>query len=219
MVKKAAKKPAGKKTGKMAGGTDPAARIIDAALNLAAETAWRDISLAKIAEAADLPLSEVYPLFASKRAILAGYARRIDEAVMAGQEPDAREGGARDRLFDVMMRRFDALAPHKAALGGIIYDLGRDPAAGLCAMAALRRSMACMLEAADLSAGGLRGILRVKALSAIYLASLRVWLRDDSPDLSQTMACLDRLLRRAESAAQFCGRLRRDPPEAQPEAA
>ena len=178
-------------------------RIIDAAMTLAAQKGWRDLSLAEIAAAAKLPLSKVYPVFPSKPAILRGLSRRADAEVLAGEDPEAREGSARDRLFDVLMRRFDALAPYKEALGHVLYDVGRDPVAACGALTQFRRSMACMVEAADLSAAGVRGALRVKAVGLVYLDTLRVWLRDDSPDLAKTMAALDRDLRRLEVLARF----------------
>ena len=59
--------------------------------------------------------------------------------------------------------------------------------------------MAAMLEAARLSTSGCRGRLRVKGLMAIYLATLRVWLRDETNDLAKTMAALDGQLRRVEA--------------------
>ncbi|MFQ6016792.1 MAG: TetR family transcriptional regulator [Kiloniellaceae bacterium] len=184
--------------------------VIETAMRLAVEVGWRDLSLAEIAEAAKLPLSKIYPVFPSKQAILDAFSRGIDMQVLEAEEPEAREGGARDRLFDVLMRRFDALKPYRQALGIIICDQACDPLAAPCSLARLRRSMACMLEAANLSAGGLRGVLRVKALAAVYLATLRVWLRDDSPDMARTMAALDRNLRRLEVLAGGSSRLRKD---------
>ncbi len=201
-------KTAKMKTSKAAPKGDAAERIVDAALVLAADKAWRDISLAEIAEAAGLSLADAYDIYPSKGAVLTGFARRIDRAVLAGQEQEDRGGSARDRLFNVIMRRFDALAPAKAGVGSIVCGQARDPVMGLCGLVSLARSMACMLEAAELSASGLRGIVRIKALSAIYLATLRVWLRDESPDLSRTMASLDRHLRRAEWLAARCSQLR-----------
>lgn len=189
-------------------------QVIDAALALAAERGWRDLTLADIAEAAKLPLSQVYPAYSSKAAILRGFTRRIDAAVLAGEEPgggggeDGGEGSARDRLFDVLMRRFDALKPHRQALGNIVFDEVRDPFSALCGLGRLERSMAAMLEAARLSAGGLRGLLRAKALGLAYLAALRVFLGDDSPDLAATMAALDRSLGRLDRLARGCSRTR-----------
>lgn len=174
--------------------------VIDTALALAAERGWSGLSLAEIAAEAKLPLSKVYPHFASKQEILAAFSRRIDAAVLAEElDADDLEESARDRLFDVMMRRFDALQPHKAALANILYDGLRNPLDGLAGAPQLARSLRWMLEAAGIGTGGVKGALRVKGLAAIYLATLRVWLRDDSPDLAKTMATLDGHLRRAES--------------------
>ncbi|MEE9479691.1 MAG: TetR family transcriptional regulator [Kiloniellales bacterium] len=178
--------------------------VIDAALGLAAAGRWGDLSLAEIAEAAGLPISKVYPVFSSKQAILDAFSRRIDAAVLTESDPDSAEAPARDRLFDVLMRRFDALDPYKEGIGNLLFDQMRDPLAVLCSLIQLRRSMALMLEAAGLSSSGLRGVVRLKGLSLIYLTALRIWLRDDSPDKARTMAVLDRQLRRAEALVNRC---------------
>jgi len=207
-AKKTAKKTA-KKAAKPAGRpADLASRLIDAALALAAERGWRDVTLRDIAEAAGVGLAETHAVFPSRQAVLRGFARRIDAEVLASEEAGATEGGARDRLFDVLMRRFDALAPYKAGLANILADQLRDPLALGCGLCVLRRSMACMLEAADLSAAGLRGALRIKGLSAVYLAALRAWLRDDSEDHAKAMAALDRGLGRLDRAAAACSLVR-----------
>jgi AcrR family transcriptional regulator len=174
--------------------------VIDTALALAAERGWADLSLGDIAAEAKLPLSKVYPHFASKQEILAAFSRRIDAAVLAEElSAEDMEEPARDRLFDVVMRRFDALEPHKEALANILYDGLRHPLDGLAGAPQLARSMRWMLEAAGIGTEGVTGALRVKGLAAIYLATLRVWLRDDSADLSRTMAALDGHLRRVEN--------------------
>jgi len=191
---------------------DVAEHVLETAMKLVAEAGWRDLSLAAIADAAKLPLARVYPVYPSKQAILDAMFRRIDLAVLEAEEPAAREGSARDRLFDVLMRRFDALAPYRPAITRIVGDQARDPLAAVCGLARLACSMACMLEAAGLSTTGVRGALRVKALSAAYLATLRVWLSDESPDLAATMAALDRHLARLERLAGCCSRLRKKSP-------
>src|SRR5579883_1152010 len=148
-AKKAAAGPA------MPAARAPGGRVIEAALELAAERGWRHVSLAEIAGAAKLPLAELYALYPSKAAILAAFVRRIDGEVLG--EGEAEGDSPRDRLFDVVMRRFEALKPHRAGVEAILHDAGRDPLALLCGGPRLLRSMAWMLEAAGLPSHGLGG--------------------------------------------------------------
>ncbi len=185
--------------------------LIDTALRLAAERNWRELSLAEIAEAAEVPLGEAYRIYASKQAILDAFSRAIDAEVLADEtmEQDWEEdhSSARDRLFDVMMRRFDALQPYKAGLGNLLYDEALDPLSALLGLRRLQRSMAAMLETARVSSSGIKGLVRTKGLAAIYLAAFRVWLTDESPDMAKTMASLDGYLRRVEGlAGRLAGR-------------
>jgi AcrR family transcriptional regulator len=188
------------KAAKTAGGEAPGdaeSRLIDAALRLATQRGWRQLGTAAIATEAGLPLDEAYAACRSKHAILAAFHRRIDRAALAGPASES-DASARDRLFDILMRRFDALQPHKAALRVILRDSIGDPLALLGAPAMLR-SMAWMLEAAGLSAVGWRGALRTQVLAGLYFLVLRDFLSDESVDLAKTMAALDRRLRLAQS--------------------
>lgn len=179
---------------------NPETRLIEAALALAARQGWRRTSLAEIADEAGLKLHEAYALHRSKASMLRAFVRRIDAAVLAGAS--ASEASPRERLFDTLMRRFDALKPHKDGVRAILRDSVGDPAA-LLGLPVLRRSMTWMLEASGISSAGCRGHLIGDATVALYLAVLRVFLADDSPDLGRTMAALDRALRRAESLCRF----------------
>ena len=195
MAKTGARSGRGRNSGSSPSEVD---RIIDAALALVATEGWRQVSLAAIAAAAGLPILQVYRIFRSKQAILAALYRRVDAIVLA--EPPAAEADERprDRLFDLLMRRFDALQPYKPALDVLRRELPHDPPTALCAGVSLLRSMRWMLEAADIPTSGMRGAVAVKLATAAYLSAMRVWQRDDSPDLARTMASLDARLRRIE---------------------
>lgn len=182
--------------------------IVDTALKLAAERGWRDLSLADIAVAADLPIGTVIRTYRSKPAILAAYARRLDEAVADGSEIGDLDQPVRDRIFDVLMRRFDAMKADRDGLRAIARDLRREPLSAASAGCSVLCSMATMLEAAGVSSSGTLGLIRAKGLSAIYLSVLRVWLTDDTEDSSRTMAALDRGLDKAERAMAFVCRRR-----------
>lgn len=177
--------------------------IIEAALTLAASGRWSRVSLRDIAAAAEIPLAELHELYPSKTAILRAYFDAIDAAVLKGATDFDPADSNRDRLFDVLMRRFDAMSSDRDAIAAIVLATCRDPIAGLCLSAGLMRSMRWMLEAAGIRAAGPKGRMTVRGLAAIWLATARVWLRDDSQDMARTMAALDRNLARAERLANL----------------
>ena len=179
-------------------------RLVDAALALAAERPWDDVPLADIADRAGLPLADLHPDHARRGQILAAFSRRIDATLLAEDFSDLAAEPARDRLFDVLMRRFDLLVPYREGLRSIARALSRDPVAALGQAPALDRAMAWALEAAGISASGWRGRLRVRGLGLAWLAAFRIWL-DDGPDQARTMAELDRQLSRLDLWARRIG--------------
>jgi len=169
-------------------------RIISAALERAAARPWGDVTLLDIAEAAKLPLTEVRDAFASKAGILAAFLRLVDDEVLKRIPKSAEGQDRRDALFDVVMTRFDLLAPHKTALKSI-YASG--PADASLARPFLA-SQHWMLQGAGIGTDGASGALRVAGLGMIYASVFGTWLEDDDPGLARTMAALDRRLRRGE---------------------
>jgi AcrR family transcriptional regulator len=197
----AAKKPAARK--KAAKGkakshpADAAAAMRKALLQLIATQGWSDLSLAAIAEEAGLDMAAAHATYPTKAAILLGLARATDEDILNGLKDDPLDGSGRDRLFDLLMRRFDHLQQNRDAYLTLLHELRRTPLEAACLAKQLRRSMALMLETAGVSASGLKGLMRVQGLMAIYAAGLHAWRRDDSADLAKTMAEIDKRLGQA----------------------
>ena len=177
---------------------------LDAFIRLIAEKGFADVALRDVAEAAGLGLAELYRVYPDKVALVAAFLAKIDAEVLAGTPSRSDpEETARDRLFDAMMRRYDALRPYREALGAIRRAGARDPMLALAIGPALRRSMAAMLEAASVPSEGLKGALRQNGLLAIHYAVSRVYDKDETTDLSKTMAALDSRLKMAERWAQL----------------
>jgi AcrR family transcriptional regulator len=176
----------------------PRDRIIDALMRLAAEQPWNDIEVTDIAREAGVTLAEFRDLFPSKGAVLGGLARRIDREVLAKTSDDLVGEPARERLFDVLMRRLDAMAPYKAALRRIAFALRYDP----LALAALNQvslnSMRFMLAAAGINTEDALGRLRLQGTVIAFANVMETWFEDDDPALARTMARLDREIRRGE---------------------
>jgi hypothetical protein len=174
-------------------GGDAHARILGAVLAIAAEGGWRDASPADIADRAKLDIAEVCALAPTKVALTSLLIDAVDRRVMAGGPVEA-EDAIRHRLFDLLMRRFDALNENRDGVLAFLREGWRDPMAALVAAPRLMRSMAMTLEVAGLSTNGLRGLARINGLAAVYGYAARTWLTDDSPDMAATMAALDKAL-------------------------
>lgn len=176
-------------------------RAVTAALDLATRMGWDMITLADIADKAHCTLAELSELFDDKADILAAYERSVDKRVLESfPEPDLSTP-ERDRLFDILMERFDVLNENRDAMVSVLKSMMLDPKQLVIGLPHLGRSMAWMLEAAGIDSSGTKGALKVAGLSAVYLLALRAWSKDESADLSKTMASLDRGLNRIEQAA------------------
>lgn len=175
---------------------DPRSKIVEALMGLAATQDFADISIADIAAQAGVSLADFREAYPSKGAVLAGFARQIDLAVLRGTGEDMAEEAAKDRLLDVLMRRFDAMAPYKAALNSIVDWVRRDPAAALALNGVALNSMRFMLEAANLSSEGPAGGLKLQGLVLAWSRVMAIWLKEDDLSQPRTMAALDKELAR-----------------------
>jgi len=179
----------------------PELRLIEAALDLAGKQGWRHTGIGEIAKAADLTLAQAYALHPSKASLLAAIFRHFNQLTLTGAE---EEGTPRDRLFDLLMRRFDALKPYRAALKSITRDSIGDPIS-LCAGPAFLNSMGWILEAAGISVASWRGPGRILALVVLYASVFPTFLADEGEDLAKTMAVLDRRLKSGPFGAREGG--------------
>jgi len=184
-------------------GTSDRDKAIDALMALLGEHSFEHVGLAEVAGRAGLKLSQLRAEFGSTLAIVAAHIKDIDRAVLAGGAADMIDEPAREALFDVLMRRLEALAPYKEAVRSLLRSARRNPGLALALNAMAVRSQAWMLEAAGIGASGPKGALRAQGAALMFARVLRVWLDDDEPGLDRTMAALGRGLASAERWAGF----------------
>ena len=185
----------------MAAKRAPEPDLLTTAFALLAEQGWAGLSLMALAARANLSLVEVHRQLPGRRAILLALSERVDEAMLVIDQSELEGLPARDKLFELIMRRFDALAPFRAGLSRLAGDARRDPCILMLTLCRLDPSLRWMQELAGLRTHGLRARLQRRGLTALYVQALRTWLADDSGDRAKTMAELDTLLRRFERVA------------------
>ena len=174
--------------------------LIAAGFAQAAELGWRRVTVPDAARAAGLPLARARARFPGRATLLLRFGRIADQAALAELTTD---GSVRDRLFDLIMRRIDVLQAHRAGVLALLRALPCEPPTAVLLACATRRSLRWLGQAAGVELRGLRGELKLRGLVAVWLWTLRAWERDESADLSATMAALDQALARAEQAARW----------------
>jgi len=188
----------------------PRERIIEAFMALLAEQPFERIGLGEIATRAGVSLADLRGEFGTPLAILAAHVKALDRKVLAEIDPDMEEESPRERLFDVLMRRLELLAPHREAVRSLLRSARRDPPLALALNVMTVRSQQWMLTAAGINANGPKGMVRAQGLALLYANVLRTWV-DDDEDNARTLAALDRELARGQRFAGLLDDLCRIP--------
>ena len=151
-------------TAKSASVADPRTKIVEALMALAAEQPFDEITITEIARRAGVSLADFRDAFPSKGAVLAGFSKMIDRKVLDAVNDDLAAEPARDRLFDVLMRRIDAMQPYKEGLRAVSTWARREPVSAMALNNVMLNSMRFMLEAAQIGSEGATGAIKLQGL-------------------------------------------------------
>jgi hypothetical protein len=167
-------------------------RAVSALVAQCAQKPWREVTLRGIAEAADLPLAELYPQANSKTALIDYLSARLDAAALATAATPSDD--VHDRLFDAAMARIEAMGPYRAALAGV------EGSAIVPLLPHLPRAARAILEAAGVEATA----PRLAAMTLVWARVVQVW-RADEGALNRTMAEIDHRLKQMRQRLRLIG--------------
>ncbi|BAT20979.1 TetR family transcriptional regulator [Asaia bogorensis NBRC 16594] len=169
--------------------------LLEAGFTIAAEKGWPRFTLVEAAQRAGLPIDEVRARFPFRHSLLFRLGRLADESAF---RDDGLSGSVRERIFDLFMRRFDVFQQYREGIRAVLQALPTEPGLTLLLGAATLDTMRWMAEVAGVECSGLGGVMRLNGLAGVWGFALRAWEKDESADLSQTMAALDQGLDKAE---------------------
>ena len=175
--------------------------LLAAAFALIGDEGWRGFSFAALARRTGVSRVDIYRQFRSRDALLRALNRRGDEAMLAVDEAELAGLPPRDRVFELLMRRLEALVPYRAGLARLARDARADPCVILLTACRLERSLMWLQDVAGLRRHGLRASLARRALGMAYARTVQVWFEDEGADFGRTMAELDKQLRRIQNVA------------------
>jgi hypothetical protein len=165
---------------------------------------WDNVTAARLAKSASAPVHNAEEFLATSRHTLrslADYITRRMEQTYQHEE----DSPPRDALFAMLMARFDILQDYRDGIIAINDAARLSPALFCLLISCLPPQMATTLQLAQVP---FITPAHSAALTAIYCAALRIWQRDDSPDLARTMAALDKYLRTTEMLLNHVNRIK-----------
>jgi AcrR family transcriptional regulator len=172
------------------------ARILDAALAVAAESGWYDLRLHLVAERLGLPLAAIRAEFRDADAIANAWFARALDAMLAEPMPGFVALPPSERMRVVLLRWFDAQAAHRRVVASMLRAKlhPSHPHHWVPLAFDLSRLMHWALEAARLDARGLARQAEEVGLTLVFLQALALWLCDESAGQARTRAFLARNL-------------------------
>lgn len=181
-------------------------KALPALLRLAERHPWDEITLAMIAAEAGLSLGDF-----QGRASREDFLEALDsffDAAMSDDGP-SDEDLPRERLFDVLMKRFEAMEPLRDAVCRLMEVREASPVYLAGRARSHYQTAAWALAAAGLDHDDpVPAAMKSVALCVVLADVQRAWRRDTAGDLARTMAALDQGLRRLEERVDQVRRLR-----------
>lgn len=170
--------------------------VAAAALKVAETKPWRDVTVFDIAAAMGAPIEDLAGLTVGDA--VDAVEEAFDAAAAKGVQGVDDQVLVRDRLFDLAMRRFEAMETARGGVRAIEIALERDPAALAHQHIRTVRTARWLLALAGIEADGVPGVARAQGLAVILAQARSAWRQDDAGDFVKTMAALDKALRQAE---------------------
>jgi AcrR family transcriptional regulator len=178
---------------------DMRAAILDAALDLAEEKGqWTAVRLHEVANRLQIPPSQVLDHYRDLDSVADAWFLRGLKAMVAPKPDDFMRHPAWRRIEICLLAWFDALAPHRRVTAQMLrckLHLSH-PHHWVPMIFNLSRVIHWLREAAQLPApyGTRRASIEEITLTAVFVATLLIWTRDDSVGQERTRTLLRRQL-------------------------
>ena len=173
--------------------------LIKKSFELVSEIGWENFNLKLLAEKNKFELDDIKTIFKTKSSVLKEFSIMIDEEVVNSiNQNDFIDNPVKDNLFEIIMMRFEKLKAYKNGILKILNSAKKNPLILKKVSRQLFSSLDFFLEVSNAKDNFLFDKFKLSALFLIYSYVFRIWLKDDSDEMSKTMAELDSLLSKSE---------------------
>ena len=161
---------------------------------------WESFNFNEFSKEQKIPIDKIRNFFVSKNQIITKFSKMIDFHVEQKiSADDINMSSIKDNLFELIMLRFEEMEDYKISLRIITQSLVNNPLLLSRVSKNILNSLDFYLELSQGYDRSSMDLFKKNILFLVYSYCFNVWLNDNSPDLSSTMAELDRLLSMAEN--------------------
>ena len=115
-----------------------------------------------------------------------------------GDIQDVGDVSIREKIIEGLLHWFETYAPYRLQIDQLNRSARSHPDLALKLLFSLEALIRRTLVMSGDPAFGLRGMVRVKGVAGVFLATARIWMKDDSNGLAATMKMLDQRMSQAE---------------------
>ena len=161
---------------------------------------WENFNFNEFSREYKIPIVKIRHFFVNKNQIIIKFSKMIDFYVEQKiSADDINMSSIKDNLFELIMLRFEEMEDYKISLRIITQSLANNPLLLSRVSKNILNSLDFYLELSQGYDRSSLDLFKKNILFLVYSYCFNVWLNDSTPDLSSTMAELDKLLSMAEN--------------------
>ena len=160
---------------------------------------WNKLDIQYLSKKSQKSIEEVLLICSSKKDLLDFWSQNINiEMVKDISIKELEEVSKKERILELMLCRFDVLKSKSKEINALIKLSKKSLLESSYSINRVMQSMRLILFYSGISNKGSLGIIKIKALSLIWILTLREWSKGEILDDSALMAKIDKRLSFAE---------------------
>ena len=179
-------------------------KLISIAIKELLANRWHALDMKRLSQLSKFPLEEVLIAFGTKDNLIDYWSDNINSEMVENLSIlELKQVSKKERVLELMLCRFDAIKTKAKEINALINLSKKSVSESSNNFNRVIKGMRLILNYADISTKGVNGIIKIKALTIIWLVTLREWNKGELTNEESIMAALDKRLTLAEKLNQM----------------
>ena len=179
-------------------------KLVSIAIKELLANRWHDLDMKKLSKLSKYSLEKVLLECSSKHNLIDSWSDNLNSEMVENLSIiELKQVSKRERVLELMLCRFDVLKSKTKEINALIKLSKKSLTESSYNFNRAIKGMKLILDYSDISTKGSYGLIKIKALTIIWLVTLREWNKGELPNEESLMAKLDKRLALAEKVNQI----------------